>query len=95
MAKFYAVYLFAADLQAFRSVSDEIAAIVLIPPPGIGSVLPDDRLGLRQGCTPSSPGMAHIPGGGHWHGREVCQKGKPAERLAVCRAVPRFSMRLV
>ena len=30
MAKFYAVYLFAADLQAFRSVSDEIAAIVLI-----------------------------------------------------------------
>ena len=64
MAKFYGVYLFAADLQAFRSVSDEIAAIVLIPPPGIGSVLPDDRLGLGQGCAPSRAKMAYIPGGG-------------------------------
>ena len=53
MAKFYAVYLFAADLQAFRSVSDEAAAIVLIPPPGIGSVSGKDVRHLRPGWRTS------------------------------------------
>ena len=30
---------------------------------GMCAIFADDRLDLHPGCTPSSPGMAHIPGG--------------------------------